>query len=357
LSERADQRLVLFVDQFEEVFTQVSREQERQAFINMLAHAGTVQNGRVIVLFTMRSDFMQNCAIYPALNDLLNRNFLQIGALQPDELVSAIAQPALRVGLRIEPDLIARIINDMEGEPGALPLMQFTLKDLFDSQQAQGGTIALTLNDYLQRGGILKALARHADNAFSELNIHEQALARSIFSGLIEIGHGRQDTRRTALFDELVPAGAKAEEVAAVVQKLADARLITTDETAGKDTVTISHEKLIDAWPWLKLLVNENREIIALQNEIALDAKEWDDHGRDPSYLYSGARLANAVEKLEASKLVLSSLASDFVQSALEIRRAEMARQRRQRIAIVATAVGLVISIMINAILIFTLPR
>ena len=78
----------------------------------------------------------------------------------------------------------------------------------------------------------------------------------------------------------------KPTEVEAVVQKLADARLIITDEQAGKDTVTISHEKLIDAWPWLKKLVNENRDVIALQNEIASDAKEWDDHRRDASYLY-----------------------------------------------------------------------
>ena len=78
--------------------------------------------------------------------------------MQPDELVSAIARPALQVGLRIDPDLIAQIVNDMQDEPGALPLMQFALKDLFDAQQAKGGVIALTLNDYLARGGLRKAL-------------------------------------------------------------------------------------------------------------------------------------------------------------------------------------------------------
>ena len=163
LSGRKDQRFVLFVDQFEEVFTQINREEERLAFINMLAHAGTVENGRVIVLFAMRSDFVSNCATYPALNELLSQEFRQIGAMQPEELVSAIALPARHVGLPIEDELIARIINDMKGEPGALPLMQFALKDLFDSQQAKGGVIALTLEDYLRHGGIHKSLERHAD--------------------------------------------------------------------------------------------------------------------------------------------------------------------------------------------------
>jgi WD40 repeat protein/energy-coupling factor transporter ATP-binding protein EcfA2 len=334
LSGRKDQHFVLFVDQFEEVFTQINQEAERQAFLNMLAYAATVENGRVIVLFAMRSDFVSNCATYPALNELLSQQFRQIGAMQPEELVSAIALPAKHVGLPIEDELIARIINDMKGEPGALPLMQFALKDLFDSQQAQGGVIALTLEDYLRHGGIHKSLERHADNSFAKLSEGEQELARSIFSGLIEIGRGTQDTRRTALFDELVPAKAKAEDVEAIVQKLADARLITTDEQAGKDTVTISHEKLIDAWPWLKKLVNENRDVIALQNEIASDAKEWDDHKREPSYLYRGARLASACEKLEAKTLVLSDLAQIFVNAGIEIeeteRLKEQARQQKE---------------------------
>jgi len=142
-------------------------------------------------------------------------------------------------------------------------------------------------------------LERHANAAFAKLQSPEQELARSIFSGLIEIGRGTQDTRRTALLDELVPVNIRAEDVKVVVQKLADARLITIDEQAGKDTVTISHEKLIDAWPWLKRLVNKNRDVIALQNEITSDAQEWEEHKRDNSYLYSGARLATAQEKIK----------------------------------------------------------
>jgi WD40 repeat protein len=339
LSGRKDQRFVLFIDQFEEVFTQINAEEERVAFINMLAHAGTVENGRVIVLFAMRSDFVSNCATYPALNELLSQEFRQIGAMQPEELVSAIALPARHVGLPIEDELIARIINDMKGEPDALPLMQFALKDLFDAKQVDGGVIALTLKDYLQHGGIHKSLERHADATFAKLSESEQELTRSIFSGLIEIGRGTQDTKRTALFDELIPASAKSEDVLVIVQKLADARLIITDEQAGKDTVTISHEKLIEAWPWLKKLVNENRDAIALQNEIAADAKEWEDHQRDTSYLYSGTRLANISEQLNANKLVLSETSNEFVKAG----QAKEKRDQRTRVIGIAVPVGLVI--------------
>ncbi|MFN8413443.1 MAG: PQQ-binding-like beta-propeller repeat protein [Anaerolineales bacterium] len=344
LREGRDKRLILFIDQFEEVFTQINNEEERVAFLNLLTHAATVENGRVIILFSMRSDFVSNCATYPQLNAILNQQFVQIGAMQPEELVSAIAQPALRVGLRIDPDLIAQIINEMKGEPGALPLMQFALKDLFDSQQEKSGVPALILNDYLQRGGIHKALERHADDSFAKLSKNEQELARSIFSGLIEIGRGTQDTKRTALFDELVPSNTKAAEVESIVQKLADARLITTDEVAGKDTVTISHEKLIDAWPWLKKLVNENRDVIALQNQIAGDAKEWEERKRDASYLYSGGRLAATQEKIK--DLTLSKVAQEFV-------KAGKTRQQRNRQILMGT-IGTVITLLMIAVLVFS---
>ena len=346
LKDSREKRAIIFIDQFEEVFTQINKEEERLAFLNLLTHAATFPNGRITLLFSMRSDFVSNCATYPQLNAILNEQFLQIGAMQPDELVSAMAQPALRVGLRIDPDLIAQIINDMRGEPGSLPLMQFTLKDLFDAQQAKGGVIALTLSDYLQHGGIQKSLERHADAAFAKLETSEQELARSIFSGLIEIGRGTQDTRRTALFDELIPANTNTQDVEVIVRKLADARLIITDEQAGKDTVTISHEKLIDAWPWLKKLVNENRDVIALQNEIASDAKEWEEHHRDASYLYSGVRLINAREKLEARDLVLSGSAYEFV-------KAGQARQRRGRVALIG-GVSATIILLIIAVIVFS---
>lgn len=331
LKEGRDKRLVLFLDQFEEVFTQISKEDERIAFLNLLTHAADAENGRVILLFSMRSDFVPNCAVYPELNATLNRQFIQIGAMHPEELVSAIAQPALRVGLRIDPDLIAQIINDMKGEPGALPLMQFALKDLFDEGQSKGGMIALTLDAYLRHGGIQKSLERHADAAFGKLDKHEQELARSIFSGLIEVGRGTQDTKRTAIFDELIPANSSTSEVETIVQKLADARLITTDENAGRDTVTISHEKMIDAWPWLKKLVNENRDVIALQNEIVEDAKEWEEHNRDNSYLYSGARLGTAREKMIEQKLVLSGLAQEFIQHGITQQEVEKKNKEKLR--------------------------
>jgi energy-coupling factor transporter ATP-binding protein EcfA2 len=316
LKEGRDKRAVLFIDQFEEVFTQINNESERVAFLNLLTHAATIENGRVIILFSMRSDFVSNCATYPQLNALLNQQYAYIGAMQSEELVSAIAQPALRVGLRIDPDLIAQVINEMKGEPGALPLMQFTLKNIFDEGQARGGIISLTLSDYLQRESIQEMLQNLVNDAINKLSTREQELARFIFGRLIEVG------LRIAI-DELILADAGAEELEAVVQKLADARLIYTDQFAGRAMIAISHEKLIGTlgpllnFPWIKKLVNENRDVLALQNKITNDAKEWGDHQRDPSYLYVGARLVHASEQLEIKKLILNGMANEFIKACL----------------------------------------
>lgn len=346
LSGRKDQRLVLFVDQFEEVFTQTSQETERRTFLNMLAYAGTVTNGRVIVLFAIRSDFISNCATYPAINELLGQQFRQIGAMQPDELVSAIALPAIHVGLPIQDELIVRIVNDMKGEPGALPLMQFALKELFEAGDKEGGLVALTLKDYVAREGIQKMLARHADDTLDAFRDDQRELARSIFSRLIEIEQGRQTTRRMAFLDELIPANATREEVLIVVQKLADARLLTTDEQ-DSHKYTITHEALIDAWPWLKKLTNEYREVIAIQNEIEADAREWKQHQRERSYLYSGSRLANVREQLDTKKLVLTGTAHEFIQTGIknyddevEAIHREQARRRRLQTRIITGLVG-----------------
>jgi len=329
LSDERGRRVVLLIDQFEELFTPTTNEKERQTFIGQLTAAAAHTDGRLLILVTMRSDFVAHCANYPALNDLLNRQFFQVGAMHPEELVRAVAMPAMQAGLPIEPELILQINDDLGGEPGALPLMQFALTDLFEYGQQQGKLTALTRRDYLARGGLHKSLERHAEAAFADLSQAEQELAETLFRSLVEIGRdGAQDTRRTARFEELIPLETGAAPVEGLVRKLADARLlITAEEEGGSRTVTLAHEKLIEAWPWLRKLVGENREAIALQNRIQADAAEWEAHGRDASYLYTGARLATAREKVKA--LALSKNALDFVKAGLQA--AEEARRKRER--------------------------
>ncbi len=232
----------------------------------------------------------------------------------------------------------------MKGEPGALPLMSFALRDLFEAEKTKKGEpMDLTLPEYLQRGGIESALERHANQVFNDFSDEQKALAQNVFSKLIEIGQGRVDTRRTAAFAELVPANANADAVAAVVARLAaeDVRLITTSGVeSGEEitealttqvTVTLSHEKLIDAWPWLRRLVDENREIIALQNQINSDAQAWS-NGNDAGFLYRGGRLLQIEEHIETLRPNLDALSLRFIQASINLRQAEEREKEAARL-------------------------
>lgn len=332
------QRFVLYVDQFEELFTQTKNEERRTSFLALLTTAINRDDGRITVIISMRSDFLSQCAAYPALLELINQQFQLVGAMSSQELALAILKPALAVGAEIEPDLVAQVIADMKGEPGALPLMQFALKDLFDAHpHKRGEAVKLTLSDYADRGGIQEALERYANATFAQFNGAQQEIARVVFSHLIEVGRGTLDTRRTATYDELITTETGLDNTVTVINALADARLVTTDTTEKhRRTLTVAHETLIEAWPWLRQLVDKNREAIALQNDVAGDAAEWDRHGWDPSYLYTGAKLATVREQLADKRIALSGSAKAFVEAAeveAEARRAKEEAAHRRELA------------------------
>jgi len=321
LGHAPGQRFVLYVDQFEELFTQTKNEERRTSFLALLIDAVTRDDGRVTIIISMRSDFLSQCASYPALLSLINQQFQLVGAMSSQELALAILKPALAVGAEIEPDLVAQVITDMKGESGALPLMQFALKDLFAAHpHKQGDVVKLTLSDYVDRGGIQEALERYANATFAQFDDVQQEIARVVFSHLIEVGRGTLDTRRTATFDELVTSKANQDDTITVINALVNARLVTTGMTEDHQrTLTVAHEKLIEAWPWLSRLVNDNREAIALQNDIAYDARQWAESHRDPSYLYTGALLATVREQISERKIELTGLAAELVTTAAQI--------------------------------------
>ncbi|MDX1416172.1 MAG: hypothetical protein R3293_18385 [Candidatus Promineifilaceae bacterium] len=347
MSDDPRRRFVLLVDQFEELFTQTKEEEARTAFIPLLTSAATAADGRTIILISLRSEFVSNCALYPELREQINQEnqFQLVGAMAPRDLAQAITLPALEVGAAIDPALVKQIIDDMKGEPGALPLMSFALRDLFLVEKTKPGQVMdLTLAEYVDRGGIDQALERHADEVFRSFTDEERALARSIFSKLVTVGEGRLDTRRTAAFEELKPADTETAAVAAVVGALAaeDVRLVTTsgivagealsaeEIAAAQTTVTLAHEKLIDAWPWLRRLIDENRELIALQNQINRDTREWAIE-EDDGFLYTGGRLVNVEEQWDAIRPHLDVLSHRFIEASFAERQRREAEEEANR--------------------------
>ncbi len=215
-------------------------EEERAAFIRNLLTAASETDGPVVVVITLRADFYAPCADYPELREALAKHQEYIGAMNSDELRRAIEIPAQRGRWELEPGLVDVLLHDVGHEPGALPLLSHAL---FETWQRRRGR-TMTLSGYASSGGVRGAIAETAEAVFSDQFTQEQrAIARRIFLRLTELGNesGAGDSRRRAMFDELILKPEEATTTRTVLKALADARLITTSENSAE----VAHEALI----------------------------------------------------------------------------------------------------------------
>ncbi|MBF8283025.1 MAG: hypothetical protein HW378_1940 [Anaerolineales bacterium] len=327
-----DPQLLLVVDQFEELFTLCRDDAERRAFIGNLITAAFEPNGPTFVVLTLRADFYAHCAPYAALRDALAAQQEYIGPMSADELRRAIEEPAKRASWELEPGLVEVLLKDVGAdgahapEPGALPLLSHALLETW--QRRRGRT--LTVSGYLASGEVRGAIAETAEAVFQdELDAHQQVIARNIFLRLTELGDadGAAETRRRATFEELIPQPDDAPAVRAVLTRLADARLIITDEGVAE----VAHEALIREWPTLRGWLEENREGLRLHRHLTLAAEGWVRHGRDPGELYRGARLAQALEWAAAHPAELNRLEREFLEASQALVEQEAAEREAQR--------------------------
>ncbi|MBD0263341.1 MAG: hypothetical protein ICV78_11645 [Tolypothrix sp. Co-bin9] len=204
----------------------------------------------------MRADFFGKCAEYGKLTQQIQENLVTVTPMTEEELRQAISEPAKQVDLQIEPELVNQMIVDVEGSPGSLPLLQYTLTELFQHRTEE----KLTISAYTRLGGVKGTLQKRATEIYEDLSAEEQIAAKRIFLELTQLGEGTEDTRRRVLLRDLVTSS----HVEQVIQKLADARLIVTqEETRGNQkfvVVDVAHEALIRNWTLLRQWINENRD-------------------------------------------------------------------------------------------------
>jgi WD40 repeat protein len=331
-------RLVVLVDQFEEVFTLARDEASRAALIDNLLHAATVAGGQTVVVLTMRADFYGKCAAHPVLAAALSDHQVLVGPMTADELRRAIERPALLVGGEFEPGLVERLVHDVEDQSGALPLLQYALLELWQRRDGRRLTVAA----YREIGGLQGALENRADEVFHAFTEPDREFCRRIFLRLTQPGEGTEDTKRRASYRELVSSAGDEEAVRGVVERLADARLITTqgDERRPEEGfVEVAHEALIRGWPELRRWIDADRAGLRTLRRLTEAAREWEGHGRDASFLYTGSRLAEAKEWTEAHRAELNPLESDFLavsreRAANELEDARRRAKARARVAI-----------------------
>ena len=292
-------RVLICVDQLEEVFTLCRNEVDRHAFVAALAYAAGLDDGpadeppdadRASVVITLRADFYAFLAPHPDLRAAAAASQTYVGTMTGAELRRAIEEPARLGSWEFTPGLVDLLLRDVGDEPGALPLLSHALLETW--QRRRGTT--MTLRSYSESGGVNGAIARTADRVYEgELNESQRRVARDVFVRLTELGEGAQDTRRRARLDELIPSGDdRSSEARGVIKALADARLVTV----GEDSVEVAHEALIREWPTLREWLRTDRDNIRIHRRLTDAATEWEVSGMDDSLLFRGARLAQARE-------------------------------------------------------------
>src|SRR6266496_1632915 len=331
LVKRPDTKAVLFIDQFEELFTQPSSEDERRHFLAILISAITEPGGSVIALLTLRADFYDRPLRYPEIGRLIEARRVVMFALEMTDFREVIEQPARLpdVQLTFEADLVGDLLFDVQGQSGALPLLPFTLDQLFQRRQGH----LLTRKAYEELGGIKGALAQHAETTYLSLPSEDhRRLARALFLRLVDAGTLEQDaTRRRAPLSELTLTDANEMILLhEVVRTFTAARLLTTNTITGTATVEVSHEALISKWARLHNWLGEAYEDIRLQKKLSEDVAAWIHVGKPADRLYRGSQLVEA--QVWRTQNIPSQDEEAFLQaSAAEQEREKAAEKQKQR--------------------------
>ena len=322
-----DSELLLVIDQFEEVFTLLEDEATRVHFLESLLTISQDTHSRMRIILTMRADFYDRPLLYPHFGELVRQSTEVVLPLNPDELAQAIDGPAERVGLRLEDGLTSSIIRDIGEQPGALPLLQHALSELYERRDGR----VLTIEAYEASGRVAGALARRADELYESLDDSGKRLARHLFLRLVTPGDGAEDTRRRELQSELYIGGDDDEKLSAIIDLFGKYRLLTFDRDPATraPTVEVAHEALIRRWPRLKEWIEANRDDLRIYQRVAHATREWLNSEHDPSFLASGARLSQFESWAAETELIINPQESGYLEASI----AERERQEAEEAA------------------------
>ena len=320
------QHLLLVVDQFEELYTLCSESEVRRRFVDTLLglaeRAGRRREPCLVLLLTMRADFMGQALAYRPFADALQDASLLLGPMDRAELRAAIEKPVEAQGAAFEAGLVQRILNDVGEEPGNLPLLEFALTLLWERHNHGW----LTHSGYEEIGGVEGALARHADQVYGSLAETDQIAVRRVFAQLVLPGEGTEDTRRRATRAEV------GNEHWGLVQHLADKRLVVTGrDTTGTELVEVVHESLIQGWGQLRDWIEAARAFRTWQERLRVALHQWEADGRDEGSLLRGVPLVEAEGWLAERGGDLSEAEWDFIQAGVALRTQAAAERETQR--------------------------
>jgi WD40 repeat protein len=350
-------RALLIVDQFEEVFSSQVEEGTRERFLDNLVDLADDPRHRIRVVLTLRADFSDRPLAHPRFGQLMSSASMLLAPMRPEQLEDVIRRPAARVGVQVEPGLIAEIVRDVAAAPASLPLLQYVLSELFERRAED----RLTVHAYRALGGVQGVLERRAETTFAALGADAQHACRQLFLRMVHVGDEGEETRRRLPLTELRGLGRRA-QVDEALEAFTAARLLTYDREpiTRTPTVEVAHETVIRRWARYRIWVDETRVDLLAHRRLSAAAATWAAADEDPSYLLTGGPLAAALEVASGDRISLNDLEARFVSESrradeaaarleMDRRREEAVLQQRARrrlqVGIAATAVAGLIAV------------
>ena len=313
------QRLLLVVDQWEELYTLCRDEKLIRSFTDQLLDAS--QTELLSVVFTCRGDFYGHVLGYRPLVERIREGAqVSLAPMNGRELRQVIEAPAASMRLEFEPGLPERILGDVGEEPGRLPLLSFLLEQLW--KQRRGAV--LTNEAYDAMGGVEKAIATVAEDVFMKLSEPDQQRLSRLFIQLVSVGEQSEDTRRRAVMTTL------GEDARPLVAELATARLLVTSSDQSTETVEVAHEALIQHWKRSQGWVNNARGFLTWRKRLEPFVEVW--RNQDRTALLRGGLLAEAQRWLTERPQDLDTPEREFIEASLrqqeEERQADLRTKR-----------------------------
>lgn len=334
---RDETKLVLFIDQFEELFSLVTDQAEIKEFIDLLSNAIQEKFSRVVILITLRADYYDRPLQFPEFGELMRHGLEPVLPLTVEELERAINQPALKQGVQFEPGLVARIIEDVRYQPAALPLLQHALMELFDLIQDR----LLTQSAYVEIGGTVGAVAKRAENLYQEMLYPYRQAVKDLFLRLVLLDEdhkkgGRLPAGRIRQSREEILEVAEEEEIMEeVIDAFSAYRLLSLDHDPDtrQPTVELAHEALIAEWDRYSSWVEEYSFDLLNNRRLQSLAADWEENERDSSFLLHGSRLEQAASWVDESDFQLSPATRQFIDESLGLKESKEAEEslRRER--------------------------
>ncbi|MEH2465839.1 nSTAND1 domain-containing NTPase, partial [Nostoc sp.] len=321
-------KLLLVVDQFEEVFTGGANQQEKQRFIDLLTQVVEITDSRLAVVITMRADFLEPCLQYPSLTQLIQTQAVYMPPLTGVDLKDTIAEPAKLKGHSVEEALLLKIFEDVKQEPGFLPLLEFALTKLWEKRDRNQHQ--LTLEEYEKLGGLTGALKFHAENVYLYRDFEEELPTQKrtqqekewigrIFLRLVRTGEGEKDTRQRQPKATLLNIAGDDANQQQELSELLDGEaglvkgrlLVTGKDEKGEAWIDLAHEALIEGWQQFAWWRQQDRDLRRLSHRLDDARREWVNKKQDDKYLMQGGLLAEVRDSWQQLKPHLQSPQED----------------------------------------------